>query len=871
MGAYLSQPRTDKDSEDGGDLSSGVSRFGVSSMQGWRQTMEDAHLAKPDFADTAAVYGVFDGHGGHAVSNWVAKHLCDVLKEQLQSAPRNADQDPSAADAHPEDVRAVKAALARTFLTLDERMQKPESRRELKELHEEIKTKQAASSDDADDEAEEDSPLADASGGLPPLLRQLLGVGVPRGRGRGSRGRGNRGGGGGGPPSGPGGPGGPPGMGGRGGGGGGGGGGGFLIRFTDGQGRERIVPISMGELGGDDDDDDDDISDDVEIGMARTHQRGGGGSAQIEELDDVEHPDTTATQHSVPSGDEAAPPRIVEEPNEESMEDKGTGGAQPVDESTRQPVDESTRPPATPVFGTDAEPNETMAMETDEDPPEPAPSPAPAVPLPPPPSQDTGGPQTHPYAEHPDAAMPEIAAAAAAAISGAQSAKDDFDKTQSLHFGGQYRNMVPTDTHEQGEGAGEEGKPMGLGGEGAAEGEGDAAAPQATTTTTTGRKKAQPKKRVKAEGGEPAVAGSNKSPASSAGGSSPPRSPKRKINGRKKGNGEEGDEGEEGEEVGAEEDEDKIMDEGEGDAPEDGEEQTLAQGQGPEDAAAAADADDTDNITSAEQLAADINAKEAGGAGVSGMDMDEDEDSLMMSPFTPEGCGSTAVVAFVMGGGDTRRLIVANAGDSRCVLSRAGVAHAMSHDHKPDLPSETERIHAAGGSIMNGRVDGNLNLSRSLGDLHYKRDKDRPPQQQRITADPEISVMELSDEDEFAILACDGIWDCLTSQQAVDFVRQRLFQYEVTDGAAEPSLSKICEAMCDHCLAANAMQSEGIGCDNMTALILQLNPLSRILAHPPPPHDPNGRNNNNNNTATGGPPSGDASTTASEEPTAMDE
>jgi len=67
------------------------------------------------------------------------------------------------------------------------------------------------------------------------------------------------------------------------------------------------------------------------------------------------------------------------------------------------------------------------------------------------------------------------------------------------------------------------------------------------------------------------------------------------------------------------------------------------------------------------------------------------------------------------------RLIVANAGDSRCVLSRNGVAVPLSFDHKPDNQIEKNRIEKAGSTIMEGRVDGNLNLSRSLGDLKYKQ------------------------------------------------------------------------------------------------------------------------------------------------------
>ena len=83
---------------------------------------------------------------------------------------------------------------------------------------------------------------------------------------------------------------------------------------------------------------------------------------------------------------------------------------------------------------------------------------------------------------------------------------------------------------------------------------------------------------------------------------------------------------------------------------------------------------------------------------------------LHRQPGYDSGC--TAVVSVLRGD----QLYVANAGDSRCVLCRAGKAVDLSLDHKPEDEPERSRIVAAGGRItMDGRVNGGLNLSRAIG------------------------------------------------------------------------------------------------------------------------------------------------------------
>jgi protein phosphatase 2C len=124
--------------------------------------------------------------------------------------------------------------------------------------------------------------------------------------------------------------------------------------------------------------------------------------------------------------------------------------------------------------------------------------------------------------------------------------------------------------------------------------------------------------------------------------------------------------------------------------------------------------------------------------------------------------GSTAVVA-VLG---PRHLVISNCGDSRAVLCRGGAAVPLSADHKPDRPDELARIQAAGGRVIfwdGARVFGVLAMSRAIGDSYLKP---------YVVADPEVRVLERRDgEDEFLILASDGLWDVVSNEVACNVVR----------------------------------------------------------------------------------------------------
>lgn len=154
-------------------------------------------------------------------------------------------------------------------------------------------------------------------------------------------------------------------------------------------------------------------------------------------------------------------------------------------------------------------------------------------------------------------------------------------------------------------------------------------------------------------------------------------------------------------------------------------------------------------------------------------EFDEPEDALkqafittndMMRRDTITG-GTTAIVTLFLGS----KCYIANAGDSRAVLCKDAKAYRLSKDHKPEDPDEESRIIKAGGAVLKinntklgktiGRVNGMLSVSRALGDLFL---------QPYVSPEPEVRKIDVaSSKNQLLILACDGLWDVLSDDEAV--------------------------------------------------------------------------------------------------------
>lgn len=156
-------------------------------------------------------------------------------------------------------------------------------------------------------------------------------------------------------------------------------------------------------------------------------------------------------------------------------------------------------------------------------------------------------------------------------------------------------------------------------------------------------------------------------------------------------------------------------------------------------------------------------------------------ESEICTSFSASGDGTTAVVAYIR----NNTLIVGHVGDSEAVLCRNGAAMPLTEPHNAKAnEKERQRIRDAGGVLVAGdtRVGHpalnpmlfSIAVTRAMGDVLLKAPEYTNGKPSGLIAEPEILQMQLTEEDEFVLLACDGVWDVLTHQACITFVRDQL-------------------------------------------------------------------------------------------------
>jgi serine/threonine protein phosphatase PrpC len=177
---------------------------------------------------------------------------------------------------------------------------------------------------------------------------------------------------------------------------------------------------------------------------------------------------------------------------------------------------------------------------------------------------------------------------------------------------------------------------------------------------------------------------------------------------------------------------------------------------------------------------------------------------------TKQDSGSTGTMCIVdrsSGAGGKCRLRLANVGDSRVLLGRrdgtiidgGGTDGGLTTDHKPDLPSEKERIYRTGGHVASGqmggpaRVNGELAVSRCFGDARFKEIGGPRPEDHPVTADPELGRAECNEAD-FLLVVCDGVSEGdFPNPAVVKFVASRLAATDDPGAAAQAVCHKAIE------------------------------------------------------------------------------
>jgi len=144
------------------------------------------------------------------------------------------------------------------------------------------------------------------------------------------------------------------------------------------------------------------------------------------------------------------------------------------------------------------------------------------------------------------------------------------------------------------------------------------------------------------------------------------------------------------------------------------------------------------------------------------------------------GCTSASAIIRINSDGE-RWLYTANAGDARIVLRHKGEGIRLTFDHKATDPGEMQRVTEGGGLVTMGRVASMLAIARAFGDYELK---------EWVIAAPYVQQVKLTDEDTHLIVACDGLWDVLTDQGAVDLIKDQLDMAKASEILVKRAIEK---------------------------------------------------------------------------------
>lgn len=144
--------------------------------------------------------------------------------------------------------------------------------------------------------------------------------------------------------------------------------------------------------------------------------------------------------------------------------------------------------------------------------------------------------------------------------------------------------------------------------------------------------------------------------------------------------------------------------------------------------------------------------------------------------------GSTACVVYITKEKNLKVIYCANIGDTRCVLVSKEKLMRLSYDHRPTDKNENERVIKAGGIVFEGRVFGQLMLSRCFGDFELKP--------YGVISTPSMTRTEIKSDDEYIIIATDGIWDVLEEEEVFKLTKEAINSNNLVHIIAKTALMK---------------------------------------------------------------------------------
>lgn len=166
--------------------------------------------------------------------------------------------------------------------------------------------------------------------------------------------------------------------------------------------------------------------------------------------------------------------------------------------------------------------------------------------------------------------------------------------------------------------------------------------------------------------------------------------------------------------------------------------------------------------------------------------LDYDKKMESHPEISTSGCTATGVLI------TPKHFFMVNIGDSRSVVCRKGVTFFATEDHKPTHIAERMRIEGAGGHVSQNRVNGQLAVSRALGDFEMKRNHSKDQISQLVSPEADVTVLDrIPESDNFITICCDGIFDVMTNDDVISYLCTRL--------PYKRDMKNLCEDLADYC------------------------------------------------------------------------